>query len=589
MVTASATRNIGAFVLGGSLNWLSRSGEWLALRSARAMAFAFCVLIAAPGLAEAQTKTLKLYFTHTKERAEITFMRNGRYDQAGLTKLNRFLRDWRRNEPTKMDPKLFELLWEVYRQSGSRDYIHVVSAYRSPATNAMLKRTRGGQATKSQHMVGKAIDFFLPDVKVSKLRSIALRLQAGGVGYYPSSGSPFVHIDTGSVRHWPRMTRQQLVSVFPNGGTLHVPSDGKPLPGYEQALANYNARKSSGNLVASASGGSSSSRSSSSGDDGGKKPTLLGLLFGGGADEEEDTVEAEVQVASRAPARSEAPAAIAEAPAAPAPVVEVAQLPTTNAPFPTPAPRARPQPVSEPVIAPEPAAPEPLVPSPQEIVEPQPAETILVAAVPTPSPRPNYTPPAPTAEPDFSTLVARLETIGQGEDARAALRAALDLPNKEGQDAVSDPIVTALAPVQPSVRPDPAPALAPVVIPRPSPAPVGKTSRLEADDRERLRRAASPGHLNALVNTTIGEKLSTGVVTTEKAAKPRALVATPDYDVAPLPVNSNRFGPASAREAMLSEPNTLAATRLQTGQRAGASNAFTGRAISFEQTGTVQR
>jgi uncharacterized protein YcbK (DUF882 family) len=119
--------------------------------------------------ASAETRSLKLYYIHTKERAEIVFKRNGRYDQAGLRKLNRFLRDWRRNEPTKMDPRLFDLVWEVYKQTNARDYIHVVSAYRSPATNDMLRRTRGGQAKKSQHMTGKAMDFYIPGVKGFKV------------------------------------------------------------------------------------------------------------------------------------------------------------------------------------------------------------------------------------------------------------------------------------------------------------------------------------------------------------------------------------------------------------------------------------
>ena len=94
---------------------------------------------APPVEAAGQTRTLKLYFIHTQEKAQITFKRNGRYDPKGLQEINRFLRDWRRNEPTKMDPRLLDLVWEVYQKSGSRDYIHVVSAYRSPATNGMLR------------------------------------------------------------------------------------------------------------------------------------------------------------------------------------------------------------------------------------------------------------------------------------------------------------------------------------------------------------------------------------------------------------------------------------------------------------------
>lgn len=199
--------------------------------------------IAMTDRAYAQNKTLKLYFTHTKERGKFTFKKNGRYDRAVLKKLNHFLRDWRRNEPTDMDPRLFDLLWEVYRQSGAKNYIHVVSAYRSPATNEMLRKTRGGQATKSQHMVGRAIDFFVPGVKTSKLREIGMKLQGGGVGYYPRSNTPFVHLDVASVRAWPRMSRQELVRLFPDGKTLHLPPDGKPLPGYRTALAEYKRRK----------------------------------------------------------------------------------------------------------------------------------------------------------------------------------------------------------------------------------------------------------------------------------------------------------------------------------------------------------
>ena len=185
---------------------------------------ALCMTVmAAP--AEAETRTLKLYFIHTKERAEITFKRNGRYDQAGLRKINNFLRDWRRNEPTKMDPRLLDTVWEAYRAVGAKDYIHVVSAYRSPATNSMLRKRSKGVANKSQHMLGKAMDFYIPGVSLKKLRDAGLRAQAGGVGYYPRSGSPFVHMDVGNVRHWPRISRQELVAVFPNGKTLHVPSD----------------------------------------------------------------------------------------------------------------------------------------------------------------------------------------------------------------------------------------------------------------------------------------------------------------------------------------------------------------------------
>ncbi|MGX5831692.1 DUF882 domain-containing protein [Mesorhizobium sp. 43Arga] len=245
----------------------------------------------------AETRALKIQHLHTGEKAEIVFKRNGRYDQAGLKKINFMLRDWRRNEPTRMDPRLLDLVWQAYRASGSSAYIHVVSGYRSPATNAMLRSRSKGVARESQHMVGRAMDFFLPDVPLKKLRDIGLRMQGGGVGYYPTSGSPFIHMDVGNVRHWPGISRQELARVFPDGNTLHVPSDGRPLPGYDQALAAYKSRKaaSTPNIeLASAEAGQRKSRG------------LLATLLGGrGADESEDVADA--APAPRKPAKSVEP------------------------------------------------------------------------------------------------------------------------------------------------------------------------------------------------------------------------------------------------------------------------------------------
>ncbi len=273
--------------------------------------------------ASAETRSLKLYFIHTKERAEIVYKRNGRYDQAGLKKLNRFLRDWRRNEPTKMDPRLFDLIWEVYQRTNARDYIHVVSAYRSPATNDMLRRTRGGQAKKSQHMLGTAMDFYIPGVKLSKLRDVGMKLQGGGVGYYPKSGSPFIHLDVASVRAWPRMSRQELSRLFPDGKTLHLPPDGKPLPGYKLAMAEYKAR--GGAIVSSSGGGSNSGRSSGGG--------LLAALFGGGDEDEEPDAISSAPTPVPAPPRTEVAALPGTFDTA-APEPNVPQLPA-RAPIPT--------------------------------------------------------------------------------------------------------------------------------------------------------------------------------------------------------------------------------------------------------------
>lgn len=207
-----------------------------------ALTLNFVTSFAVSDTAFAQTKSLKIYYTHTKEREKIVFKKNGRYDKAGLRKLNRLLRDWRNNKVISFDPKLFDLVWEVYRRSGAKNYIHVVSSYRSPASNELLRRTRGGQAKNSQHLYGKALDFYIPGVKSSKIRAIAMKLQGGGVGYYPRSSSPYVHLDVAGVRAWPRMSRRELVKLFPDGKTMHLPSDGKPLPGYNIALREYKRR-----------------------------------------------------------------------------------------------------------------------------------------------------------------------------------------------------------------------------------------------------------------------------------------------------------------------------------------------------------
>lgn len=112
-----------------------------------------------------------------------------------------------------------------------------------------------GVAKNSQHILGKAMDFYIPGVKLATLRTLAMQAQVGGVGYYPTSGSPFVHLDVGNVRAWPRMTRQELVRIFPNGKTMHLPSNGGPLPGYETAVADYRRRVGARSIEIAATAG----------------------------------------------------------------------------------------------------------------------------------------------------------------------------------------------------------------------------------------------------------------------------------------------------------------------------------------------
>jgi uncharacterized protein YcbK (DUF882 family) len=196
-------------------------------------------------VANGDTRTISLHHIHTGEDLTVTFKRNGRYDEEALKKVNHVLRDWRRDEQIAMDPHLLDVVWEVYREVDAKVPIQVVCGYRAPATNAMLRKRSRGVAQFSQHMLGHAMDFYIPGVPLEAQREAGLRLQRGGVGYYPSSGSPFVHLDVGSVRHWPRMSRAQLAKVFPDGRTVHVPTDGHPLAGYALALADIQKRGSS--------------------------------------------------------------------------------------------------------------------------------------------------------------------------------------------------------------------------------------------------------------------------------------------------------------------------------------------------------
>ncbi|WP_425515489.1 DUF882 domain-containing protein [Microvirga antarctica] len=204
--------------------------------------------------ANGDTRSLTILHTHTRESLTVTYRRDGRYDEQALTQLNWLLRDWRTDEPVKMDPRLFDVVWEVYRDVGSSEPVNIVSAYRSPATNGMLRRRSSGVSEHSQHMLGKAMDIRLTDVDTGRLRAAAMRLQYGGVGYYGSSA--FVHLDTGSVRAWPRMSQDQLARLFPDGKTVHLPANGKPLSGYELAKAEIVPRNAALAQQASAGGGS---------------------------------------------------------------------------------------------------------------------------------------------------------------------------------------------------------------------------------------------------------------------------------------------------------------------------------------------
>jgi uncharacterized protein YcbK (DUF882 family) len=381
--------------------------------------------------ASAETRTLKVLNLHTRESGEIAFKRDGRYLPDGLRKLNHILRDWRKNQTITMDPRLFDLVWSVYQKTGSHEYINVVCGYRSPGTNAMLRSRSRGVAKKSQHTLGKAMDFFIPGVPLAKLRAIGLKMQVGGVGYYPTSGSPFVHMDVGSVRHWPRMSRQQLLALFPNGRTMHIPSDGKPLPGYAQALADYRQRNGEPSSVMVA---------------GVSEPKHKGFfasLFGGGADEEEDNSEAVTVASAEQPSKQVSRSS-------PLPGVELASLSAGNMPK-----------------VPTAALPD-KAPRPDLAVGGESADLELPMDIPLPTWRPDYTPPelAP-AQPVVAAATVPADTSKKDQIIALLVRKGAKL--KEAADRSLGTMQAFAAPL-PTARPDPAmiqPAVA--MLPQPKP------------------------------------------------------------------------------------------------------------------------
>src|SRR6266850_5534273 len=153
-----------------------------------------------PELDTTSPRTLNLVNANSNETLVVTYWSNGTYRRDALDKLNYFLRDSREGAQTEMDPLLFDVLWHTQMHVGFSGTVEVLSAYRSPTTNAWLASVSRGVAGDSQHMNGNAMDVRFPGVPVFKIRQAAGSLNMGGVGFYPRSG--FVHLDTGPVRYW---------------------------------------------------------------------------------------------------------------------------------------------------------------------------------------------------------------------------------------------------------------------------------------------------------------------------------------------------------------------------------------------------
>jgi uncharacterized protein YcbK (DUF882 family) len=160
-------------------------------------------LLLISGLAAAnseQARSLSFRHTHTGETLSVIYWQDGKYDTDALQRINHFLRDFRTGDAASMDPELLDLLHTVYGLTGSAGQYEIISAYRSPKTNEMLRSRSGGVAKKSQHLLGKAIDVRLTDVPIEAIRKVAFDLGVGGIGFY--SRSNFVHLDTGRFRTW---------------------------------------------------------------------------------------------------------------------------------------------------------------------------------------------------------------------------------------------------------------------------------------------------------------------------------------------------------------------------------------------------
>lgn len=452
------------------------------------------MMMAQPTIANAQDRTLSLYNTHTHERLTVTYKRNGRFVQAGLDQLNRFLRDWRRDEVTRIDPDLFDIIWSVYRDVGASEPVHVVSAYRSPATNNMLRRRSSGVAQNSQHTQGRAMDFFIPGISAADIRAAGLRLQEGGVGYYPRSNTPFVHLDTGSVRMWPRMTRSQLSRVFPDGRTIHTPADGQPMPGFEQAQRDLQ-RQGGRRPVTVASSSVISAQNDGDGDivlPGENGGGFLSALFGGGNDPEP------------AQAPSPAPAAITATPATALPATtEIASLES--------APRERY------------AAPSPVLP-PYGSIDGTFAAPSTIAGLNVPAPT-----PAPTLDELQLAALGRPQSVAPVGTPAGAIAPASDGPLLTA--ATSSPLIAAPAQA----------ATAPAALP-----PITRVQQI-------AQNVPAPGQIAAIIEARFAEQRAVedslrGQVAQAFAPAPPTATPAPVVQAAAVQANAAQTSQASASQ-----------------------------------------
>ena len=189
-------------VVVGGANIVSRR------RFLKGAAYGSMLVMASPKIVQAAfsgfnaRKTLALEHHHTGETLNLTYYEQGRYIHGALDEISHFLRDYHNDSVHSVDPALLDQLYDVKLLLGVKRPFHIVSGYRSPQTNASLRRHSRGVARQSLHMEGRAVDIRIEGVSARTIRDAGLSLQRGGVGYYPNSN--FVHLDTGDIRAWRR-------------------------------------------------------------------------------------------------------------------------------------------------------------------------------------------------------------------------------------------------------------------------------------------------------------------------------------------------------------------------------------------------
>jgi len=165
------------------------------------------IVFSCPGLSYAtirkekhNAKVLHLFYPGTKESLKTTYWIDGNYIHSALSKIDHIMRDRHTGKSKQIDTKLLDLLHKISLELSTDQPFHILSGYRCPETNAILRKQGWAVASQSYHEMGKAVDIRLPKIQSAKLRRAAYRLKMGGVGYYPKLN--FVHVDVGSIRYW---------------------------------------------------------------------------------------------------------------------------------------------------------------------------------------------------------------------------------------------------------------------------------------------------------------------------------------------------------------------------------------------------